>query len=914
MIGGTDVRQYDDLPPWTTELIGTIIFVVNDDMFYFASHARWLVLPDDTKNQEDMRKLGGTGHPGGTGATGPRGPIGPVGSTGGTGSTGHTGHTGGSGPTGGSGGTGGSGATGATGAIGIQGVQGECVGGPPGGTGGTGDAGIAATLIGVGDSATLLCMVNVELNGRSGDVVAVKFTNVYNSFDILEVEVSKGTMVDNIILSPDGQTISIYPAFFTTHNIKSTMPNLIYNNTGKEAQVFTNQYFDIKVFHPLDGRFQDITGWLDHGSSIKFQVLYVAVNKLCDMNAVVEFVDFTSESLSSSTDYPYVEDQRGYAGAGSHFDVQFTPKIPTAFAYDSVAFDFDYNTGGTGGIGETYTENSSTSCNYIEPGTYAVRMIVTGSAFGEVIITKDSFIDVIPALDTGFTIEFVTDEPGVYPKKVKFIPDIAGGDHYWYPNFNEEPAAVIEESSPTFTYAGMTGGIGEAYYKVKHEISIDGRTEDATTNLTLVFNPIEDFIIEILNYDDWDRYVTVRLTDTTVPDDVLVSWQWNIYEYIDEGFKYPQVQGKSVEFQYELGYHNDYNVPVNFTAMGMDENLHDAPIGNLVINIPYIERGIICGGQYGYYTWNIDSLWVINPQNSSNTTLFGTLSLATQNNVGASNGSMSSGLIVTGHAATQSDIGLIYDTVEIYKIKTFASTSGGHMRLGVAATNRCACSNLNNDKIVVAGGLTDSAVKLSSIEIFTISTGADLSTFGNLSAGIDYASASSNGTNNKGFIIGGMTTTIAVQDIINFDFTVMSVINSFSNLVTNIIGACAISNSTNNRILIAGGQNDNPIGIPINRIEAFNTNSSGNTTYFGTLYSGKTKVAGFSTGIDNKGIFTNGRSEINDNFQDQNYWLQWSTDIEIVNIISGANTDVFGQLVDSNGFGTAGSAGMSNSI
>jgi len=902
LVGGINIERFDTLPPWTSQRTGIIIFVVNDDMFYFGTQLEWLVLPDFNKTQDKLRLLGSSGIHGGTGATGSRGPIGPVGATGGTGATGSTGSTGGTGKTGGtgrSGGTGGTGGTGNTGAKGGTGAMGQCKYGGSGGSGGTGTHGLIGTMLGDGDSATLLCMVEVELRGQSGNEVGIQIKNVYNSFNVDYCLVSKGHMVNNMLLSSDGTTISIYPDFFTTHNVKATMPNLTFNNSMKEVQIYTNQYFDMKLFHPLDGKYQDITGWLDYGHIIRFQVMYVAARKICETPSNINYVDFHAEALASSFDHPYVENTIGFGGAGHTFDVQFILDIPPGYTYTSVSFDF-----GTSNI----IQLSNSSCKYTEPGSYDVTMILTGGLNGELQICKKEYINVNSSLDADFTYEFITDDPSSYPKRVKFNPvSENGGTHEWYFN-RDDPSSLSTEISPINVYPDEN-----VVYVAEHLLTIDGRTQTRSHSIFTKFNPTIDHSIELIELDVWKQIAIIRLTDTTDPDDVMLSWEWYLNEYVGTEVKYPSIQGKTVDVNYELGEHTHYQINVNFTGIARDTNTYTSTIKNIVFDVPFVERGIIAGGQYGYYDFNKDSIWVINPSNVANTSLFASLTRKCQNNCGASNGSISDGLIVNGFTYDSNSQGIYHDVVEKYKIKAFAKAAIDFARLTNKAINRTACSNLTNDKIVIAGGKTESAVNLNLVETFSISTGANHLSFGNLSERVESMCSSSNGTLNKGFFIGGFSN-IAIQSIATFNFTSINSVQSFSSLATNMLNACAVSNTTNNRILIAGGQNENQNSIPINRIETFNAYVSSITTYFGNLYTTKTRVSGFSTGVDNHAFFVNGRTEIVDDLYSVNYWTQWNKDIEIVNIVSGANTSLFGELADIYDKGTAGSAGMSNSI
>jgi len=906
VIGGVNVESFDTLPPWEVSRTGSMIYVVDEDMFFFATQIEWIPLPDANKLQDKYRLLGGTGHKGGSGATGLRGAIGPVGLSGGSGGSGYTGHTGGTGGvgfTGGSGGSGGTGGTSGSGGSGNTGRIGQCVYGLSGDTGGTGTHGLIGLMLGDGDSSTLLCMVEIELRGMSGDEVSVEFTNVYNSFDIPQTILAKSSMVNDLFLSADGKILSIWPDFFATHSIRTTMPNLTFNNSMKEVQVYTNQHFDIKLFHPLDGHYQDITGWLDHGHVIKIQVMYVAARKICE-HTDYAYVDFIVEALGSSTDYPYVDNTTGFGGGGSTFDVKFTPQIPSALTYSNITFEF-----GTTNV----IRLSDMSGSYTDVGVYDVTMNIVGGANGDVSLTKNELIHVVSGLDAGFDVEFLTDIIMEYPMRVKFIPDsLDGGEHEWFYDRINEPSSFITDASPIITYPEANKS-----YNVLHKLTIGDRTVSQYKNVTTTFNPLIDLTIELIEFDEWRQTVILRLTDITSPDNILSNWLWDIHEYDGQDLIYQGLQSKTVDFEYSLDIKTDYVVYVSFTAIGTDTNSYDSNMEQLSFSTPYIERGIVCGGSHGYYEYGTDEIWVINPLNASDVYLWASLNRPCRWNCGASNGNISDGLIIEGCSWEPNQL-FIYDEIERYTIKSFAKTSEDFARLSNKTINSAACSNLTGDKIVIAGGTDDSGpnqygVNLQLMERMIISTGADQMSFGILDVAKHSMTATSNGSANRAFFIGGYGD-FAVQEVLLFSPETLGSFSTFLTLTTNLINACAISNSTNNRILVAGGQNVNPLSVAINTIQTFNANSASSVTNFGNLYIPKLNINGFSTGIGNQGFFIGGQSSIDYEEGGSEYWNQWSTDIETTNIVSGANTTLFGSLANSQGRGYSDSATMSNSI
>ena len=276
IIGGLPVEKLNDLPIWTGEDAGRIIYIKTYDNYYFGTKSGWLTLRDTMSN---LRPLGGTGRPGGTGATGNTGSIGSGGNTGPSGGTGGSGKTGGSGISGGSGGsgpTGGSGAAGPTGGSGGSGGTGSSAGtGGSGPTGGSGSAGGIGCIYGEHETGSTVSLMDMLITGVDYDRVRVQIIGQYNSFNIDPVTLGPGEINQNIMYSSDKTAIFLWKDMFYPKIPKAAVLNLAYTNLEKNIQVTIDKNFYIKIFHPLDGKFQKITPFILSGKSIMVQIFYI---------------------------------------------------------------------------------------------------------------------------------------------------------------------------------------------------------------------------------------------------------------------------------------------------------------------------------------------------------------------------------------------------------------------------------------------------------------------------------------------------------------------------------------------------------------------------------------------------------------------------------------------------------------
>ncbi len=276
VIGGLPVEKLSILPTWDGDQAGRIIYVINDDNYYFGTKIGWYAL---TPSIHTTKLLGNTGRSGGTGETGHPGGSGPPGGTGGTGGTGKTGATGGSGTTGGSGGSGPTGGTGGPGPTGGTGGTGGT--GMTAGTGGTGDSGGSGAAGGIGclygehETGATISTMDMLITGLGYDTIRVEIRNQYNSIDVGPVTLNAGDDEEGIIYSIDKKTIYFREGFFYPRVPKAAVLNLAYTNLEKNVQMTIDKNFYIQIFHPLDGSYREFTPFMGIGKSIMIQIFYI---------------------------------------------------------------------------------------------------------------------------------------------------------------------------------------------------------------------------------------------------------------------------------------------------------------------------------------------------------------------------------------------------------------------------------------------------------------------------------------------------------------------------------------------------------------------------------------------------------------------------------------------------------------
>ena len=197
-------------------------------------------------------------------------------------------------------------------------------------------------------------------------------------------------------------------------------------------------------------------------------------------------------------------------------------------------------------------------------------------------------------------------------------------------------------------------------------------------------------------------------------------------------------------------------------------------------------------------------------------------------------------------------------------------TSGGH----TAGKNygAGACSNANNDRGLFFGGSawTD---KCNTIAYITISSTGNTTDFGDMTGSRPYntyLSGASNGTNDRGLMIGGYgatTTSGSVANVQSIEYvTITSTGNSanFGDMITARRNPAATSSGPNERCVIGGGHTTTP-DAATNIIEYITINSTGNGTDFGDLLSAGNNGSGIATsnGLGERAVWMGGASTSN---------------------------------------------------
>jgi hypothetical protein len=163
----------------------------------------------------------------------------------------------------------------------------------------------------------------------------------------------------------------------------------------------------------------------------------------------------------------------------------------------------------------------------------------------------------------------------------------------------------------------------------------------------------------------------------------------------------------------------------------------------------------------------------------------------------------------------------------------------------------------NGSRGIFAGGDTASG-NLSAIEYITFTTPGNPLSYGSLSVNRGgNLSGTSNASNGRGVFAGGYTT--AGTNLI--EYISLLILGNASNFGTLTSAKCYVashSNGTSNRGVIGGGTPTGMTAADVNTIDYITISVAGNATSFGTLDTPRDGQAGFSNGINNRGIFAGG--------------------------------------------------------
>ena len=233
------------------------------------------------------------------------------------------------------------------------------------------------------------------------------------------------------------------------------------------------------------------------------------------------------------------------------------------------------------------------------------------------------------------------------------------------------------------------------------------------------------------------------------------------------------------------------------------------------------ERGVFAGGTTSNAT--IDYITINTPGNASS---FGNLSVGRYLFSGLSNPNIDRGIFGGGTSGGASDV------IDYISISTLGNALDfGNLtfaRFGLAAT-----SNNSNDRGVFAGGYISGYTNV--IDYITISSPGNATDFGDLSIIRGDVSGTSNGTNERGVFAGGTInpppTRTNTIDYITINTTGNA--SNFGDLSADKGATGATSNGTNDRGIVGGGI----IGLTTstNVIDYVTISSTGNANDFGDL-------------------------------------------------------------------------------
>lgn len=220
------------------------------------------------------------------------------------------------------------------------------------------------------------------------------------------------------------------------------------------------------------------------------------------------------------------------------------------------------------------------------------------------------------------------------------------------------------------------------------------------------------------------------------------------------------------------------------------------------------------------------------------------------------------------------------------------NTLGNSSEFGLLSVNNealTATSNGLNNRGVFAGGTSsyDPLTDLNTMEYITISTPSNSSFFGNLSNYKTGMASTSNGTSNRGVLMGGRTdgyTRISAIEYITISNTGNSAV--FGNLTDSCESGAGLSNHTNNRGMFGGGYSSTKESVT-NTMEYITISTTGDASVFGDLTEGREGLNGISNGVNDRGLFIGGA--------DYDEWVAFNV-IDYIAISTTGNAVYFGDL------------------
>jgi len=268
------------------------------------------------------------------------------------------------------------------------------------------------------------------------------------------------------------------------------------------------------------------------------------------------------------------------------------------------------------------------------------------------------------------------------------------------------------------------------------------------------------------------------------------------------------------------------------------------------------DRGVFAGGYISGYTNVIDYITISSPGNATD---FGDLSIIRGDVSGTSNGTNERGVFAGG---TINPPPTRTNTIDYITINTTGNASNfGDLSADKGATG--ATSNGTNDRGIVGGGIIGLTTSTNVIDYVTISSTGNANDFGDLDdtlAGLlatsDAGAVSGGGgesSGDTGLFAGGSSG----GAINNIEYVTISTVGNsadFGDLTLARLYLSGASNSNNERGTFAGGYSS------ISTIDYVTINTPGNASIFGTLTAGRFNFAGTSNGTNERGVFGGGAS------------------------------------------------------
>jgi len=250
--------------------------------------------------------------------------------------------------------------------------------------------------------------------------------------------------------------------------------------------------------------------------------------------------------------------------------------------------------------------------------------------------------------------------------------------------------------------------------------------------------------------------------------------------------------------------------------------------------------GLFAGGENRNNSNTVtNNITYINISTTGNAQFFGYLTLARSCLTATSNGANNRGIFIAGSATGYTPY---YNTIDYVTI----SSAGNATDFGDTTTELnyfTATSNNTNNRGII--------VRKDFYNYVTISTAANASTYGSLTVLRSSSASFSNGTNNRGLIYAGNYSSTRYNTIDYYTITSTSNASDFGDATVARNGLVGFSNLTNNRGIAAGGYNGT---VSVNTIDYVTISSTGNAIDFGDLLYTGSGASSMSNGLGNIGV------------------------------------------------------------